>query len=85
LNEETDDDLLQNTGMNDTKYAIALSLFSLAILSVRSVKQLGYETLRATESMVGDVVALLGFVDDWICGCTEYYYCCCFEMFDWGV
>ena len=30
LNEETGDDLLQSTGMNDTKYAIAVSLFSLA-------------------------------------------------------
>ena len=30
LNEETHDDLLQNTGMDDTKYAIAVSLFSLA-------------------------------------------------------
>ena len=30
LNEETGDDLLQNTGMDDTKYAVAVSLFSLA-------------------------------------------------------
>ena len=30
LNEETGDDLIQQTGMNDTKYAIAVSLFSLA-------------------------------------------------------
>lgn len=30
LNEETGDDLIQQTGMDDTKYAIAVSLFSLA-------------------------------------------------------
>lgn len=30
LNEETHDDLLQQTGMNTTKYAVAVSLFSLA-------------------------------------------------------
>ena len=30
LNEETHDDLFQNTGMDGTKYAITVSLFSLA-------------------------------------------------------
>ena len=30
LNKETGDDLLQQTGMNTTKYAVAVSLFSLA-------------------------------------------------------
>jgi hypothetical protein len=85
LNEETGDDLLQNTGMNDAKYAIAVSLFSLAYFLFEVPSNWIMKRYVRPSLWLGTLLLCWGLLTIWVCGRTELCYCCCFEILNWGI
>jgi hypothetical protein len=84
LNEETHDDLLQNIGMDDTKYGIAVSLFSLAYFLFEVPSNWIMKRYVRPSLWLGTLLLCWGLLTIDFCGCAEFSYGCCFEVLDRG-